>query len=186
MEKISHPFIIKMHSCFESKRRIFFVLEFAAGGSLRYHYNKKRKFTLSEAKFYAAEVLLGLEHLHKQGYMYRDLKMENILIDAEGHVKLVDFGIAKKINEKPEERIPMRTDTFCGTPEYLAPEVKLRQQYSKSVDFWSFGVLLYTMVYGRLPDISRDSTKFTKTSFSSMAKSSMADRFTAFSSIDDL
>ncbi|CAI2373636.1 unnamed protein product [Moneuplotes crassus] len=136
LEKVHHPFIIRMEKCFQSKDRVFFVLEFAPGGSLRFHFNNKRKSSLPEVQFYASEILLALEYLHNSGYMYRDLKMENILLDKQGHIKLVDFGISKIIKDR-EDKQDERTDTFCGTPEYLAPEVKSKQNYDKSVDFWS-------------------------------------------------
>ncbi|CAI2373711.1 unnamed protein product [Moneuplotes crassus] len=162
LTKVLHPFVIKMNDCFQSKERVYFVLDFASGGSLRFHYNKKKKFPLDSVRFYAAEIFMALEYLHSSGYMYRDLKMENILLDAQGHIKLVDFGISKKLFKAPQELQEERTNTFCGTPEYLAPEVRSKQNYNKSVDFWSFGVLLYSMIHGRLPDAGRESTKDSK------------------------
>ena len=128
-------------------------MDFANGGSLRYHHNKRKRFYEEEVQFYAAEILLALEYLHNMGYMYRDLKMENILLDSEGHIKLVDFGISKKIPSSENEEVELeRTNTFWGTLEYLAPEVKSREQYDKSVDFYSLGVLIHTMLYGKLPE----------------------------------
>jgi len=155
LETVKHPFMIELHDCFQSRRKIFFVMHFANGGNLKYHLCKKRKFSMVETQFYGAEILLALDHLHKKGYIYRDLKLENVLIDAEGHIKLVDFGVAKKLEDLPDGERQELTGTYWGTPEYLAPEVRMKKKYDKSVDFWSFGVLLHTMLYGRMPKSSK-------------------------------
>lgn len=107
-----------------------------------FHLKKQRNFDEKRAKFYAAEIFLALTHLHKQNIIYRDLKPENILMDAEGHVLLTDFGLCKILTTEE------RTHTFCGTPEYLAPEVILQKGHGKAVDWWAFGILLYEMMVG--------------------------------------
>ena len=136
---------------------IFFVMEFANGGTLKYHLNRRKKLKEEEAKFYLVEILLAISYIHEIGYIYRDLKLENILLDNQGHIKLIDFGLSKKLvdgwnsEDGETEKIWGRTDTFWGTPEYLAPEVINRNSYGKSVDFWSFGVVMYALISGKYP-----------------------------------
>ena len=117
-------------------------MEFVNGGELFFHLKREKRFAENRAKFYAAELLLALEHVHKHNIVYRDLKPENILMDREGNVCLTDFGLAKILSSQD------RTHTFCGTPEYLAPEVLLQKGHGKPVDWWSFGTLLYEMMIG--------------------------------------
>lgn len=133
LEKISNPFIVKLHYAFQTGEKLYFVIDFLNGGELFYHLRREQRFTEERAKFYAAEILLALECLHENGVIYRDLKPENVLLDSEGHVKLTDFGLSK-IRQAQNEV----TFTFCGTPEYLAPEIIRGEGYSKEVDFWAF------------------------------------------------
>ena len=132
LEKIRHPFIVRLHYAFQTPEKLYFVIDFLNGGELFYHLRREQRFSEDRARFYAAEILLALECLHKNGVIYRDLKPENVLLDSEGHVKLTDFGLSK-IREKENEL----TYTFCGTPEYLAPEIIKNEGYSKEVDFWA-------------------------------------------------
>ncbi|XP_006907099.1 protein kinase C theta type [Pteropus alecto] len=129
----------------------FFVMEYLNGGDLMHHIQSCQKFDLSRATFYAAEIILGLQFLHSKGIVYRDLKLDNILLDKDGHIKIADFGMCKE-NMLGDAR----TNTFCGTPDYIAPEILLGQKYNHSVDWWSFGVLLYEMLVGQSPFHGQD------------------------------
>jgi len=127
-------------------------LDYVNGGELFFHLQKEKKFSEERVKFYSAEILLALEHLHENGIIYRDLKPENILITSDGHITLTDFGLCKEGIEREEDR----TGTFCGTPEYLAPEVLKGKGYGKAVDWWSYGSLIYEMLTGLPPFYSQD------------------------------
>lgn len=122
-------------------------MEFVNGGELFHHLKTARKFDEERAKFYAAEIILALEYLHKNGVIYRDVKPENILIDAQGHIKMTDFGLSKG----GLENTGGRTESFCGTTEYLAPEIINSKQYGYSVDWYSLGLVIYEMLCGQNP-----------------------------------
>lgn len=157
LESARHPFLIEMKYAFQTVDRLYMVLEFAQGGEL---YNLlERHHTLSEkwAAFYLSEITVGLGFLHGLGVIYRDLKPENVLIDAKGHVKLADFGLAKYI--KRENNKFGTTNTFCGTVEYMAPEIVTGNGHSKEVDWWTLGTLMYDMLEGRPPFQSPDSNR---------------------------
>mmetsp|Transcript_28166 Transcript_28166/g.27160 ORF Transcript_28166/g.27160 Transcript_28166/m.27160 type:complete len:227 (+) Transcript_28166:295-975(+) len=142
-----HPFLIQLHYSFQSPERIYFVVDYINGGDLFFHLRKLKKFSELDARFYACEIILGLEFLHKKGFVYRDLKPENVLIDSEGHVKLTDFGLAKRMDFKNSEK----TFSFCGTPNYLAPEIIDKTGYDFMVDWWALGIILYELVAGMPP-----------------------------------
>uniref|UniRef100_A0A8C6EG62 Protein kinase C n=1 Tax=Microcebus murinus TaxID=30608 RepID=A0A8C6EG62_MICMU len=146
-----HPFLTHMFCTFQTKENLFFVMEYLNGGDLMYHIQSCHKFDLSRATFYAAEIILGLQFLHSKGIVYRDLKLDNILLDKDGHIKIADFGMCKE-NMLGDAK----TNTFCGTPDYIAPEILLGQKYNHSVDWWSFGVLLYEMLIGQSPFHGQD------------------------------
>ena len=124
-------------------------MEFVNGGELFFHLKKegKKGFNEDRVKFYAAEIVLALDYLHKNGVVYRDLKPENILLDNEGHIRLTDFGLSKSGLDTSDGR----TESFCGTPEYLAPEIIRDKNYGFSVDWYSFGIVLYEMLTGVNP-----------------------------------
>lgn len=149
--EIQHPFIIKMSYAFQNERKLYFALEYCPGGELFNLLQQKRRFKEDVAKFYAVQVLLALEHLHKFDIVYRDLKPENILVDGDGYIRLVDFGLSKK-----GVKTNKGAKSDCGTPEYLAPEILFRLEHGKAVDWWTLGALLYEMMTGLPPFYTPD------------------------------
>ncbi|KAJ3173308.1 hypothetical protein HDU87_007682 [Geranomyces variabilis] len=146
LAKLNHPFIVSLKFSFQTPDKLYLVLPFVNGGELFHHLQKEGRFVEDRARFYTAELLLALECLHGYQIVYRDLKPENILLDFTGHIALCDFGLCK-LNMKDGNK----TNTFCGTPEYLAPELLLGQGYTKVVDWWTIGILLYEMITGLPP-----------------------------------
>lgn len=153
--RIDHPFIVGLNFAFQTKSKLYFVLDYCAGGELFFHLGNEGRFDEHRSAFYAAQIVLALEHLHGQSIIYRDLKPENVLLDHNGNVRLTDFGLSK-------ENVP-HTDSgahsFCGTPEYLAPEILNRKGHGRAVDWWSLGALLYEMLTGLPPFYCRDRNK---------------------------
>ncbi|XP_029550321.1 protein kinase C delta type isoform X1 [Salmo trutta] len=141
-----NPFLAHLYSTFQTREHLFFVMEYLNGGDLMFHIQDKGRFDLCRATFYSAEIVIGLQFLHSKGIIYRDLKLDNVMLDRDGHIKIADFGMCKE-NMFGENR----ATTFCGTPDYIAPEILLGQKYTFSVDWWSFGVLVYEMLIGQSP-----------------------------------
>ncbi len=154
--KFNHPYLVKLEYAFQNatKTKLYFVMEYLNGGELFTHLKSVKRFSENRARFYAAEIILGLEELHRHKLIYRDLKPENILLDSAGHIRLTDFGLAKQL--EPGESL---TNTFCGTPEYLAPEIIMSKPHGKEVDWWSLGILIYEMLVGIPPFYSENIAK---------------------------
>ncbi|XP_074191200.1 serine/threonine-protein kinase N2 isoform X3 [Rhinolophus sinicus] len=145
VNSVRHPFLVNLFACFQTKEHVCFVMEYAAGGDLMMHIHTD-VFSEPRAVFYAACVVLGLQYLHEHKIVYRDLKLDNLLLDTEGFVKIADFGLCKEGMGYGD-----RTSTFCGTPEFLAPEVLTETSYTRAVDWWGLGVLIYEMLVGESP-----------------------------------
>ncbi|KAG0175065.1 serine/threonine protein kinase psk1 [Apophysomyces sp. BC1034] len=144
LEEVRHPFIVQLMYAFQTDDRLYLILEYATGGELFTHMATERIFLENVARFYLAELVLALEHLHSLGIVYRDLKPENVLLDGDGHAMLTDFGLSKV-------SLDSRTNTICGTTEYMAPEILMEMHYDKSVDWWTFGILMFEMLTGATP-----------------------------------
>ncbi|XP_063922265.1 putative protein kinase C delta type homolog isoform X4 [Zophobas morio] len=141
-----HPYLCHLLCTFQTESHLFFVMEYLNGGDLMFHIQKEGRFPEVRARFYGAEIVSGLKFLHNKGIVYRDLKLDNILLDFDGHVRIADFGMCKL-----QIFLDRMADTFCGTPDYMAPEIIKGQHYNQCVDWWSFGVLLYEMLIGQSP-----------------------------------
>ncbi|KAJ7095813.1 kinase-like domain-containing protein [Mycena belliarum] len=146
LAQVNSPFIVPLKFSFQSEQKLYLVLAFVNGGELFHHLQREQRFNEERSRFYSAELLLALEHLHELDVVYRDLKPENILLDFTGHIALCDFGLCK-LNMKADDK----TNTFCGTPEYLAPEILNGGGYNKTIDWWTLGVLLFEMLAGLPP-----------------------------------
>ncbi|XP_061595303.1 RAC-beta serine/threonine-protein kinase-like [Cololabis saira] len=151
LQNTRHPFLTTLKYAFQTHDRLCFVMEYANGGELFFHLSRERVFTEDRARFYGAEIVSALEYLHSHDVVYRDLKLENLMLDKDGHMKITDFGLCKE-GITPDATMK----TFCGTPEYLAPEVLEDSDYGRAVDWWGLGVVMYEMMCGRLPFYNQD------------------------------
>ena len=145
LTQIEHPFVVQLRYSFQTKYRLYLVLDFVNGGHLFFQLYHQGLFREDLARIYAAEIVSAVSHLHSNGIMHRDLKPENILLDADGHVMLTDFGLAKQLEDST------RSNSMCGTLEYMAPEIILGKGHDKAADWWSVGILLFEMLTGKPP-----------------------------------
>eukprot|EP01125_Pyxidicula_operculata_P003948 TRINITY_DN1552_c0_g3_i4.p1 TRINITY_DN1552_c0_g3~~TRINITY_DN1552_c0_g3_i4.p1 ORF type:complete len:485 (+),score=110.46 TRINITY_DN1552_c0_g3_i4:160-1455(+) len=152
LTKLDFPFLVTLHYSFQTTHKLYFIMDYINGGELFYHLQKEKTFSEDRVRFYGAEIVVGIEYLHSAGVIYRDLKPENLLLTHEGHIVMTDFGLSKEgLHDRDD-----RTLTFCGTPEYLAPEILEGKGYGKEVDWWSFGTLMYEMLTGLPPFYCED------------------------------
>uniref|UniRef100_A0AC35TK75 Protein kinase domain-containing protein n=1 Tax=Rhabditophanes sp. KR3021 TaxID=114890 RepID=A0AC35TK75_9BILA len=143
---VNHPFLVGLHSYFQTKSRLFFIIEFVPGGDLMTFMTRVHRLPEESAQICSVEIILVLHYLHCQRIIYRDLKLDNVLMDATGHIKLTDYGMCKAGFASGD-----LTSTFCGTPNYIAPEIVLKNEYEFLVNWWSMGVLMYEFICGRSP-----------------------------------
>ncbi|CAF1208809.1 unnamed protein product [Adineta steineri] len=146
LRRIRHPFITNLICAFTTSDRLCLVMECVNGGELFFHLNREKRFSEERTRFYVAEIACVIGYLHSRKIIYRDIKLENILLDRFGHIKLVDFGLCKT-------NVPFgqTTVTFCGTPQYIAPEILRMSSYTNAIDWWGVGVVMYECLVGRLP-----------------------------------
>ncbi|KAI9922103.1 hypothetical protein PsorP6_000520 [Peronosclerospora sorghi] len=146
LQEADHPYIVQLKYAFQNQDKLYMVMEYYSGGSLRQVLRRRGRFSIKRARFYLAEILLAISHLHASNILYRDLKLENIVITADGNVACTDFGLSKEEMDDNE-----RTSSFVGTCEYLAPELIMKEGYGKAVDWWALGILAYEMIQGDSP-----------------------------------
>eukprot|EP01126_Amoeba_proteus_P040490 TRINITY_DN431_c0_g2_i9.p1 TRINITY_DN431_c0_g2~~TRINITY_DN431_c0_g2_i9.p1 ORF type:complete len:293 (+),score=61.87 TRINITY_DN431_c0_g2_i9:800-1678(+) len=152
LARVDHPFLAKLHFSFQNEENLYLIMDFVNGGELFHHLSQQKRFTEDRTKFYTAQIVAGMEYLHGLGIIYRDLKPENLLLSSEGNIVMTDFGLSKEGLQASDAR----TATFCGTPEYLAPEVIKGEDYTKAIDWWSVGTLIYEMLTGLPPFYTED------------------------------
>lgn len=151
LQIIDHPYIVKLHYAFQNEGKLYLILDYLSGGELFFHLKNEGRFSENRTKFYVAQLALALQHLHSLDIIYRDLKPENILLDRRGYICITDFGLSKAMVKNPDD-----AKTFCGTPEYLAPEILRGQGHGKAVDWWSLGTLMFEMLDGLPPFYSKN------------------------------
>jgi serine/threonine protein kinase len=149
--RLSHPFIVSLCFAFQTPEKFYLGLEYLPGGELFHHFRDRSRLDMDAVRYYVAEIALALDYLHANGVIYRDLKPENVLLGADGYVKLTDFGLSKEIDSQ--------TGTFCGTPEYVAPEVIRHEAYGFAIDWWALGILSYELIFGVTPFFHRNRSR---------------------------
>lgn len=154
MARLPHPYVLRLHATFQSEHKLFFVVDYMPGGDFDKHLTTipNKALDYETAQLYAAQIFLAVKYLHDNGVIYRDLKPENILMSREGHLCLADFGLSKDFGAESDNMVAA---SFVGSPFYVAPDVLKQKPYNEAVDFWSFGVLMYRMIYGRTPFTGR-------------------------------
>jgi len=157
LRRVDHPFVVGLKYSFQTPEKLYMVMDYLSGGELFYHLSNVDRFEENRARFYAAEIVEALGYLHKNGIIYRDLKPENLLLDISGHCCLTDFGLVKEGISFGDV-----THTFCGSPEYLAPEILQGRGYSREVDWWALGTFLYEMLEGLPPFYDEDICEMNK------------------------
>lgn len=145
---LDHPMIVKLLAAFQDVKYLYLCLEYIVGGEFFTHLRRAGRFDNGTARFYASQIVMIFQYLHKMDYIYRDLKPENLLLDEQGYIKITDFGFAKKV--------AFKTYTLCGTPEYIAPEVLLNKGHGKGVDWWTLGILIFETLAGQPPFVDDD------------------------------
>uniref|UniRef100_A0A8C5H063 non-specific serine/threonine protein kinase n=1 Tax=Gouania willdenowi TaxID=441366 RepID=A0A8C5H063_GOUWI len=153
LEEVKHPFIVDLIYAFQTGGKLYLILEYLSGGELFMQLEREGIFMEDTACFYLAEISMALGHLHQKGIIYRDLKPENIMLNNNGHVKLTDFGLCKESIHDGTV-----THTFCGTIEYMAPEILMRSGHNRAVDWWSLGALMYDMLTGAVSELRKTSS----------------------------
>lgn len=154
LARLKHPFVVSLHWAFQTRSHLFMVLDYCSGGELFFHLQKRGRFPEVDARFYVCEILLGLEYLHTQKILYRDLKPENCLLDGQGHVRLTDFGLSKESLGQSQ-----LFQSFVGTSLYLSPEMIRREGHGIALDFYCLGCLVYVLLTGTLPHFTGDVTQ---------------------------